>query len=104
MNGQARRRGGGLPGPGVQAVVAGHRDWLGRMDTEMAGAALSADGRRLVVLDSDEVDDDLVRDVAEVLRFFRARRYDRRSARNQAEKMPQCAAWDVGPTRSQVVP
>jgi putative resolvase len=100
MNGRARRRGGCLPDPGVQAVVAGHRDWPGRVNTELAGAALSAHGRRLVVIAASEVDYDLVRDVAEALRLLRARR----SVRNWTEKTPQCAAWDVGPTRSQVVP
>jgi len=75
-----------------------------RMNTELAGAAWSAHGRGLVVLDPDEVDDDLMRDVAEVLRLFCARRYGRRSARNQAEKALRCATWNVGPTRSQVVP
>lgn len=39
----------------------------------LAGAALSAHGRRLVVLDDGEVNDDLVRDMVEVLTSFCAR-------------------------------
>jgi putative resolvase len=104
MNGarsKARRL---LAGPGVQTVVAGHRDRFGRMNTELAGADLSAPGRRLAVLDPDGVDDGLVRDVAEVLTSFCARRYGRRPARNRAEKALRCAARDAGPASAQVAP
>jgi putative resolvase len=85
-----------LADSGVQTVVVEHRDRLGRMNTELVEAALSAHGRRLVVLDPDEVDDDLVRDVTEVLTSFCARLYGRRSARNRAEKAQRGAARDAG--------
>jgi putative resolvase len=104
MNGgrsKARRL---LADPGVQTVVAGHRDRLGRMNTELVGATLSAHGRGLVVLDPDEVDDDLVRDVTEVLTSFCARLYGRRSARNRAEKALRYAARDASPASPRVVP
>jgi putative resolvase len=61
-------------------------------------AALSAHGRRLVVLDPAEAGDDLVRDMTEILTSFCARLYGRRSARNRAEKALRCAARDVGPS------
>ena len=86
-----------LADPNVQAVVVEHRDRLGRMNTELVEAALSAYGRRLVVLDPGEVDDDLVRDMTEVLTSFCARLYGHRSARNRAEKAVRCAERDVGP-------
>jgi len=86
-----------LADPNVQAVVVEHRDRLGRMNTELVEAALSAHGRRLVVLDPGEVDDDLVRDMTEVLTSFCARLYGHRSARNRAEKAVRCAERDVGP-------
>jgi putative resolvase len=50
-----------------------------------------------VVIDDGEVDDDLVRDMTEVLTSFCARLYGKRSARNRAEKALRCAARDVGP-------
>ncbi|TVS72496.1 recombinase family protein, partial [Mycobacterium helveticum] len=56
-----------LADPKVTTVVVEHRDRLGRMNTELVEAALSAHGRRLVVLDDGEVTDDLVRDMVEVL-------------------------------------
>ena len=86
-----------LADPRVRTVVE-HRDRLGRMNTELVEAALSAHGRRLVVLDPAEVEDDLVRDMTEILTSFCARLYGRRSARNRAEKALRCAARDVGPS------
>jgi DNA invertase Pin-like site-specific DNA recombinase len=41
-----------LADPKVIAVVVEHRDRLGRMNTELVESALSAHGRRLVVLDA----------------------------------------------------
>jgi putative resolvase len=94
MNGarvKARRL---LADPEVSVVVVEHRDRLGRMNTELVEAALSAAGRRLVILDAGEVDDDLVRDMVEVLTSFCARLYGRRSARNRAQKALEAAAGD----------
>jgi putative resolvase len=64
--------------------------------------ALTAHGRRLVVIDDGEVTDDLMRDVIEVLTSFCARLYGRRSARNRAEKALRCAARNVGPASMEV--
>jgi len=86
-----------LVGPAASVVVVEHRDRLGRMNTELAGAALAAHGRRLVVVDDSEVTDDLVRDMIEVLTSFCARLYGRRPARNRALKAVGCAQRDIGP-------
>ena len=86
-----------LADPKVTAVVVEHRDRLGRMNTELVESALAAHGRRLVALDGGEVDDDLVRDMAEVLTSFCARLYGRRSARNRALKAVGCAQRGIGP-------
>jgi len=75
----------------VAIVVVEHRDRLGRMNTELVEAALEAAGRRLVVLDEGEVQDDLVRDMAEVLTSFCARLYGRRGAKNRARKALEAA-------------
>jgi putative resolvase len=91
-----------LADPRVRIVVVEHRDRLGRMNTELVEAALSAHGRRLVVLDPAEVEDDLVRDMTEILTSFCARLYGRRSARNRAEKALRCAGRDVGPASPEV--
>jgi len=86
-----------LADPAVTVVAVEHRDRLGRMNTELVEAALSAHNRRLVVLDDSEVTDDLVCDMVEVLTWFCARLYGRRSARNRALKALGCAQQDIGP-------
>jgi len=77
----------------VSTIVVEHRDRLARFGTEHLEAALSATGRRLVVLNTDEVkDDDLVRDMVEVLTSMCARLYGRRWAQRRAEAAARCAA------------
>jgi putative resolvase len=91
MNGcrsKARRL---LADPHVTCVVVERKDRLGRMNVELVEAALSATGRRLLVLDDGEVEDDLVRDMVEVLTSFCARLYGRRSAKNRARKALEAA-------------
>lgn len=80
-----------LADPAVTTVVVEHKDRLGRMNVELVEAALSAHGRRLVALEDGEVEDDLVRDVVEVLTSFCARLYGRRSAKNRARKALEAA-------------
>jgi putative resolvase len=95
-----------LADPKVTTVVVEHRDRLARMNSELVEAALSAHGRRLVVVDEGEVADDLERDMVEVLTSFCARLYGRRSARNRAQRALRCAAEEgsasAGPAGSQV--
>lgn len=81
-----------LADPKVTTVVVEHKDRLGRMNVELVEAVLSASGRRLVVLDDGEVEDDLVRDMVEVLTWLCARLYGRRSAKNRAKKALEAAA------------
>ncbi|WP_406357510.1 IS607 family transposase [Streptomyces sp. NBC_01635] len=91
MNGarsKARRM---LADPAVTTMVVEHKDRLGRTNVELVEAALSASGRRLLVLDVGEVEDDLVRDMVEVLTSFCARLYGRRSATNRARKALEAA-------------
>ena len=59
---------------------------------EMVDTLLRARGGGVVVLDDREVDDDLVRDMTEVLTNICARLYGRRSARRRAEKAVEAAA------------
>ena len=80
-----------LADPEVTVVVVEHKDRLGRMNVELVEAALSAAGRRLVVLDEGGVEDDLVRDMVEILTSFCARLYGRRSADNRARKALEAA-------------
>ena len=75
----------------VTTIVVEHRDRLARFGVEHLAAALSATGRRIVVLNPDEVKDDLVRDMVEVLTSMCARLYGRRSARKRADAAVKAA-------------
>ncbi|MCL5445214.1 MAG: IS607 family transposase [Actinobacteria bacterium] len=97
MNGRRRKLARLLSDASVGTIVVEHRDRLARFGVEHLEAALSAQGRRVVVVDEGEVDDDLVRDMTEVLTSFCARLYGRRGAKNRAEKALNCAKHDVGP-------
>ncbi len=73
-----------LSDPSASVVVVEHRDRLARFGVEHLEAALSAQGRRIIVADQGETVDDLVRDMIEVLTSMCARLYGRRGARNRA--------------------
>jgi predicted site-specific integrase-resolvase len=75
-------------------VVVEHRDRFCRFGSEYVQAALAAQGRELVVVDSAEVDDDLVRDMTEILTSMCAQLYGKRAAQNRARRAITAAAAD----------
>ena len=97
MNGKRRRLARLLADATATTVVVEHRDRLARFGVGHLEAALSAQGRRIVVADAGEVDDDLIRDMTGVLTWFCARLYGRRGARNRAVRALGCARGDAGP-------
>ena len=56
------------------------------MNFELVENALKAQGRRVIVVDDTELDDDLVRDMTEVLTSFCVRLYGRRAAKHKAQR------------------
>jgi predicted site-specific integrase-resolvase len=78
----------------VSTIVVEHRDRFARFGAEYVEAALMAQGRRLLVVDPAEVDDDLVRDVTEILTSLCARLYGRRAAANRAKRAVDTAVGD----------
>lgn len=97
INGHRRKLARLLADRNATTIVVEHRDRLARFGVEHLEAALIAQGRRIVVVDNSEVEDDLARDMTEVLTSFCARLYGPRGARNRAEKALNCAKHDVGP-------
>jgi putative resolvase len=85
-----------LADPRAAMIVVEHRDRLARFGVEHLEAALSAQGRGLVVVDPGETSDDLLRDMIEVLTSFCARLYGRRGARNRALRAVTCAKKPPG--------
>src|ERR1700756_4578584 len=75
-----------LANPKIQTIVVEHRDRLMRFGAEYVEAALTAQERKLLVMESSEVNDDLVQIIIELLTFFCPRLYGRRSARHKARK------------------
>ena len=70
----------------VSTIVVEHRDRFARFGAEYVEASMAASGRRLLVVDPAEVDDDLVRDVTEILTSLCARLYGRQAAANRAAR------------------
>jgi predicted site-specific integrase-resolvase len=70
----------------VTTIVTEHRGRFAWFGAEYVEAALAAQGRRLLVADPSEVDDDLVRDVTEILTSLCARLYGRRAAASRAAR------------------
>src|SRR5258706_3952702 len=87
-----------LRDPAVSTIVVEHRDRFARFGAEYLEAALGAQGRRLLVVDPAEVDDDLVRDVTEILTSLCARLYGRRAAADRASRAVAAATAEEDPS------
>lgn len=85
MNDKRRKLNRLLADPGGGVIIVEHRDRLARMNAGLVEGALKAQGRRLIVVDDGELDDDLVRDMTEVLTSLCARLYGRRAAADKAK-------------------
>jgi len=94
LNGHRRKFLALLKDKTVSTIVVEHRDRFARFGAEYVQAALEADGRRLLVVDPAEVDDDLVRDMTEILTSFCARLYGKRAAANRAARAVATLAED----------
>ena len=78
----------------VGIIIVEHRERLCRFGFEYIEAALSARGARILIMEEQEIEDDLVRDVTEVMTSLCARLYGRRSARRRAERAMVAAKED----------
>ncbi|PAU69379.1 integrase [Bifidobacterium italicum] len=85
MNDRRRKLNRLLADPTVGVIIVEHRDRLARMNAGLVESALKAQGRRVIVVDDEEPDDDLVREMTEVLTSLCARLYGRRAAANKAK-------------------
>ena len=86
LNGRRKKFLALLRDPQVSTIVVEHRDRFARFGAEYVEAALAAQGRRLLVVDPTEVDDDLVGDVTEILTSLCARLYGHRAAADRARR------------------
>ena len=79
----------------MTTIVVEHSDRFARFGAEYVQAALEADGRRLLVVDPGEVDEDLVRDVTEILTSLCTRLYGKRAAANRAARAVAAATGPI---------
>jgi predicted site-specific integrase-resolvase len=87
LNGQRRKFLALLRDRSVTTIIAEHRDLFARVGAEYVEAALSAQGRRLLVVDPSGVDDDhLAGDVTEMLTSLCARVHGQRAAADRARR------------------
>jgi len=70
----------------VDAILVEHKDRLARFGVEYYEALLASSGRKLIVVNKEEINDDLVQDVIDLLTSMCARLYGRRSAKNRVKK------------------
>ena len=75
-----------LSNPKVESIIVEHRDRLARFGVTQLEASLRAQQRRVIVIDAGELQDDLVRDMIDLMTCFSARLYGRRSAANRAKR------------------
>ncbi|MBS4729634.1 IS607 family transposase [Mycobacterium sp. SM1] len=94
LNGHRRKFLALLRDPTASRIVVEHRDRFCRFGSEYVEAALGAQGRELVVVDSAEVDEDLVGDMSEILTSMCARLSGKRAAQNGAKRALAAAASD----------
>ena len=92
LNGKRRKLLRLLRDRSIGAIVVEHRDRFARFGSEYLEAALEASGHKLIVVDSSEMNDDLVQDMIAILTSFCARLYGRRSARNRAISIERALA------------
>ena len=79
----------------VKTILVEHRERLCRFGFEYIEAALAGRGARVMVMDEGDLDDDLVRDVTDVMTSLCARLYGRRSAKRRAERAMAAAGAEL---------
>ncbi|MCW3819189.1 IS607 family transposase [Micromonospora sp. DR5-3] len=94
LNGQGKKFLALLRDPAVTTIVVEHRDRFARFGAEYVEAALAAQGRKVLVVDPAEVDDDLVRDVTEILTSLCARLYGGRAGADRARRAVEVVTKD----------
>ncbi|QSR84709.1 IS607 family transposase [Methylacidimicrobium sp. B4] len=75
-----------LRDPKIGTILVEHRDRLMRLGFEQVEAALAAQGRSVLVVDSEERTDDKVRDLEEVILSLGERLYGKSAANDRMKK------------------
>jgi len=97
LNGHRRKLTKVLEDPTVGIIVVEHRDRLARFGVEYIEAALTAQGRAILIMEAGEQKLDIVQDFIDVVTSMCARIYGRRAASNRAKRALAAAAEDDTP-------
>ena len=92
LNGHRRKLRRLLADPKVAVIVVEHRDRLARFGVEYIEAALSSQGRQIMVVNEGEQKLDLVQDFIDVVTSMCSRIFGRRAAKNRAQRALAAAA------------
>ena len=87
LNSRRKKLLGLLKNKDIDVIIVEHKDRLSRFGVEYIETLLEASGRKLQIIDETEIDNDLVRDMIDLLTSFCARLYGKRSAKNKATKV-----------------
>jgi putative resolvase len=87
LNGRRKKLLGLLKNNNIDVIIVEHKDRLSRFGVEYIECLLEASGRKLQIINQSEIDNDLVRDMIDLLTSFCARLYGKRSAKNKAKKV-----------------
>ena len=86
LNGRRKKLLNVLQNPQMTLIISEHKDRLTRFGYDYLETALQATGRKILILNEEECQDDLVQDMLDILTSFCGRLYGRRSARLRARR------------------
>ena len=78
----------------VTTIVVENKDRLARINTELIESSLKSSGRKVVYINDQSTDSDLVSDIIEFMTSACARLYGKRGAENRAKKALQAVQQD----------
>lgn len=70
----------------VKNILVEHKDRLGRHNVQPIISALESTGRAILIVNTEETEEDLVADVLSILTSYAAKMYGKRSVKNRARK------------------
>lgn len=83
MNPKRRKLNHILSSPDYTTIIVEHEDRLTRFGFELIESSLKAQGRRIIVHDDSEVEDDIVQDITDFMTSVSARLYGRRAVQHR---------------------
>lgn len=87
LNGHRKKIHTVLQDASITVILVEHRDRLARFGVPLLESALASAGRKIVVINDTEYQDDIMQDFIDLVTSFCARIYGKRAAKNKAKKI-----------------